>query len=302
MAKKPILVAGRSGQLARCLQDWAVRRNLPMAALGRPDLDLEHLATIEHAVTAIEPCAIINAAAYTAVDRAEAEPERAYAVNRDGAQHLAAAARKKAIPFVHVSTDFVFDGRKPSCYQEEDTPAPLNVYGRTKLAGEAAVQNVNPHAVVIRTSWIYSAYGHNFVKTMLHLSATQPSVRVVCDQQGTPTSASDLAAAILEIVRQLASNDGTRNAGIYHLAGQGEATWHSFAAAVFAGLAGRGRSVPALHAITTEQYPTPAQRPANSRLDSSKAECVFKVRLAPWQDALERCLDQLVVEEGVSRC
>ena len=299
MAKKPILVAGRSGQLARCLQDWAVRRNLPMAALGRPDLDLEHLASIERAVTAIEPCAIINAAAYTAVDRAEAEPARAYAVNRDGAEHLAAAARKRVIPFVHISTDFVFDGRKPSYYQEEDIPAPLNVYGRSKLAGEAAVRNVNPHAVVIRTSWIYSAYGHNFVRTMLRLSATQPIARVVCDQRGTPTSAFDLAAAILEIVGQLASGVHRGNAGIYHLAGQGEATWHSFAAAIFAGLARRGRSVPALHAITTEEYPTSAQRPANSRLDSSKAECVFKVRLAPWQTALERCLDQLAVVEGV---
>ena len=241
MAKKPILVAGRSGQFARCLQDCAVQQNLPMAALGPPDFDVEHLASCEHAVTAIEPCAIINAAAYTAVDEAEAEPERAYAVNRDGAQHLAAAACKKAIPFVHISTDYVFDGRKPSYYQEEDTPAPLNVYGRTKLAGEAAVRNVNPHAVVIRTSWIYSAYGHNFVKPMVRLSATQPTVRVVCDQHGTPTSASDLATAILEIVRQLASNESSRNAGIYHLAGQGEATWHSFAAAIFAGLADQGK-------------------------------------------------------------
>ena len=209
---------------------------------------------------------------------------------------------RMGIPFVHISTDFVFDGRKPSSYQEEDTPAPLNVYGHSKLAGEAAVRKVNPEAVVIRTSWIYSAYGHNFVRTMLRLSATQPIVRVVCDQRGTPTSASDLAAAILEIVRQLASGERSGIAGIYHLAGQGEATWHSFAAAIFAGLASRGRRVPALHPITTEQYPTPARRPANSRLDSSKAECVFNVRLAPWQTALERCLDQLAVEEGVSRC
>jgi dTDP-4-dehydrorhamnose reductase len=147
MAKKPILVAGRSGQLARCLQDCAVQQNLPMAALGPPDFDLEHLASIEHAVTAIEPCAIINAAAYTAVDQAEAEPERAYAVNRDGAQHLAAAACKKAIPFVHISTDYVFDGRKPSCYQEEDALWSYEARGRNCRAKRQSACGGDPNIV-----------------------------------------------------------------------------------------------------------------------------------------------------------
>jgi dTDP-4-dehydrorhamnose reductase len=298
MANKTILVVGRTGQLARCLQDLAARRNLLLAAIGRPDLDVEDVASIERTVTMIEPSAIINAAAYTAVDRAEAEPWRAYGINRDGAGHLAAAAVRRGIPFVHISTDYVFDGRKPCSYREHDAPAPLNVYGRSKLEGEVAVRKTHPWAIVVRSSWIYSPYGHNFVRTMLRLSENQSPVRVVDDQRGTPTSASDLAAAILEIVRQLASNNLSGNAGIYHLAGQGEATWHSFAASIFTGLASRGRRVPILQAITTEQYPTPSQRPANSCLDSSKAENVFGIRLASWQASLEECLDQLMGREG----
>jgi dTDP-4-dehydrorhamnose reductase len=302
MATKTILVAGREGQLARCLQDLAARRNLSLAAIGRPDLDVEDVGSIERTVTMVEPLAIINAAAYTAVDRAEAEPSRAYAVNRDGAGHLAAVAVRRGIPLVHVSTDYVFDGRKPCSYRENDVPAPLNVYGRSKLEGELAVRKTHPQAVVVRSSWIYSPYGHNFVRTILRLSEYQSPVRVVDDQRGTPTSASDLAAAILEMVRQLTSGNRGENAGTYHLAGQGEATWHSFAGSIFAGLASRGRRVPLLQAITTEQYSTRTPRPANSCLDSSKAESVFGIRLAAWQESLEECLDQLMVRGAPWRC
>ena len=301
-ADGPILVAGKGGQLACCLRDMAAQRNASLMSVGRPDLDLESSASIDRVIAAIAPSAIINAAAYTAVDRAEAEPECAYMINRDGAARLATAAKRRGIPFIHISTDYVFDGHKTSAYKEGDTPAPLNAYGRSKLEGEIAVLDAYPSAVVIRTSWIYSPYGHNFVRTMLRLSATQASVRVVNDQRGTPTSASDLADGLLDIVQQLAADHSGDIAGIYHLASQGETSWHGFAKAIFASLALRGRPVPKLTEITTDEYPTPARRPQNSCLNSSKAGRVFGVRLAPWQASLERCLELLATRMELPAC
>jgi dTDP-4-dehydrorhamnose reductase len=302
MAEKPILVAGKSGQLARCLHDLAVLRNVPMVAVGRPELDLEDGESIDRVMAAVEPSAIVNAAAYTAVDRAEAEPGRAFAVNCDGAALLADAAARYGIPFIQISTDYVFDGSKRSLYREEDIPVPLNVYGSSKLASETAVLKACPCAAVIRTSWVYSPYGNNFVRTMLRLSETQPIVKVVGDQRGMPTSAADLAAGILAIVERLRSGSGCDDAGIYHLAGEGETSWHGFAAAIFASLARRGRRVPRLQAITTAEYPTPARRPKNSCLDSSRAERIFGVRLPPWRSSLELCLDQLEMPKELHAC
>ena len=302
MAERPILVAGKSGQLARCLRDLAFLRNMPMVAVGRPELDLENGEGIDRVTAAVEPSAIVNAAAYTAVDRAEAEPERAFAVNCEGAALLADAAARRGIPFIQISTDYVFDGSKRSPYREDDLTAPLNVYGSSKLASEAAVLRACPGAAVIRTSWVYSPYGNNFVRTMLRLSETQAVVRVVHDQYGAPTSAADLAAAILTIVERLRSANGRDNGGTYHLAGDGETNWHGFAAAIFASLARRGRSVPRLQAITAAEYPTPACRPENSCLDSSKAERIFGVRLPPWRSSLEDCLDQLEMPKELHAC
>ena len=302
VADRSILVAGKSGQLARCLRDAATQRNVWLATVGRPDLDLESSAGIDDLVAAIAPTAIINAAAYTAVDRAEAEPESASMINRDGAARLASAAKRRAIPFVHISTDYVFSGDKLSPYQEADIPAPLNAYGRSKREGEIAVLDAYPRAVVIRTSWLYSPYGHNFVRTMLRLSTTRTSVRVVNDQRSTPTSASDLANGLLDIVQQLDVDRGGDTAGIYHLAGQGETTWYGFAEAIFANLARRGQPVPRLQDITTDEYPTPARRPQNSCLDSGNAGRVFGVRLAPWQASLERCLDHLAMQMESPAC
>jgi len=300
-ADRPIFVAGKSGQLARCLRELAAKDGFPLVAFGRPEFDLGGDADVEQVIARLAPAAIINAAAYTMVDQAEAEPEVARAINRDGAIRLAVAARSRNIPFVHISTDYVFDGTKPSPYSEEDQPAPLNVYGRSKYEGEVAVFNAYPQAVVVRTSWVYSPYGHNFVRTMLRL-ATQPAVRVVNDQRGTPTSASDLAAAVLEIVRQLRSDCSGDKSGIYHLAGQGETTWHDFAGTIFASLARRGHRVPKVNAITTADYPTPANRPRNSCLDSSKAHRTFRVQLAPWQVSVERCLDRIVAPVESPAC
>jgi dTDP-4-dehydrorhamnose reductase len=302
MAERPILVAGKSGQLARCLLDSTVLHDVPMVAVGRPELDLEDGEGIDRVMAAVEPSAIVNAAAYTAVDRAEAESERAFAVNCDGATLLAAGAARRGIPFIQISTDYVFDGSKRSPYREDDVPAPQNVYGSSKLAGEIAVLKACPGAAVIRTSWVYSPYGNNFVRTMLRLSDEQPVVRIVEDQRGTPTSAADLAVAILAIVEQLRSANGSDEAGIYHLAGDGETSWHGFATAVFASLARRGRRVPTLQAITTAEYPTPTRRPKNSCLDSSKAERIFGVRLPPWRSSLEECLDQLEIPKELHAC
>jgi dTDP-4-dehydrorhamnose reductase len=302
MAERPLLIVGKSGQLGRCLRNSAAARNLSVMIAGRPELDLETGEGIDRIIAASEPSAIVNAAAYTAVDKAEAEPERAFGVNCAGATLLADAAARRGIPFVQISTDYVFDGNSPASYREDDVTAPLNVYGSSKLAGEIAVLKACPYAVVIRTSWVYSPYGANFVRTMLRLSETQPTVKVVDDQRGRPTSAADLAGAVLVIAERLRSANGRDNAGTYHLAGEGETSWHGFADAIFASLARRGRRVPGLQAITTEEYPTPARRPQNSCLDSSKAERIFGVRLPSWRSSLEVCLDQLEIPQELHAC
>jgi dTDP-4-dehydrorhamnose reductase len=301
-AERPILVAGRSGQLARCLLDQAIARSEPMVLIGRPRLDLEDARNVEEIVDAVNPSAIINAAAYTAVDRAEDELERAFRINRDGAACLAMAAHLREIPFIHISTDYVFDGRKRAPYLEDDVPAPLSVYGRSKLEGETAVRMICPQAVIVRTSWIYSPYGHNFLRTMVGLSATKPAVSVVDDQHGAPTSALDLAAGIMSIVQQLKSGGAGDTGGVHHLTAQGETTWHGFAAEIFAGLSRRGHPVPELQAITTADYPTAARRPEYSCLDSSKAERVFGVRLGPWRESADMCLSVLAKRMELAPC
>ena len=295
MSGQPILVAGKTGQLARCLANAARRRGVALVTLGRPELDLTQPELVARIVASHAPRAVVNAAAYTAVDKAEAEPAVAMAVNRDGAGALAATAARLGVPFIHVSTDYVFDGRKDAPYREEDAPCPLGAYGRSKLEGEAAVRGACPAGVILRTSWVYSPFGQNFVNTMLRLAATREHVRVVDDQHGAPTAAPDLAAAILDLVEWLgaARTDHQDIGGIYHLAGAGETTWYGFAGAIFAGWARRGHRVPGLEPITTAQYPTPAQRPANSRLDCSKIARVFGLRLPAWQSSLERSLDEL---------
>ncbi len=302
MAGQPVLVAGKSGQLAQCLRDSAALREISMVAIGRPGLDIAGGKGIDRVIDEIQPSVIVNAAAYTAVDLAEAEPERAFLTNCGGAALLADAAARHGIPFIQVSTDYVFDGHKRQPYREDDVPAPLSVYGSSKLAGEATVLKACPWTAVIRTSWVYSPYGQNFVRTMLRLSDTQPVVRVVNDQRGTPTSATNLADAILVIAERLRSVNGRSDAGIYHLAGEGETCWHEFASAIFESLARRGRRVPKLQSIRTAEYPTAARRPMNSCLDSSKAQRVFGVRLPPWRSSLEACLDQLESSKELSVC
>ena len=292
---RPILVAGKTGQLARCLIDIGQKNCLPILAASCPEFDITDPEAVDRVISVVGPRAIVNAAAYTAVDRAESEPERAFAVNRDGAARLAVASRRLGIPFIHVSSDYVFDGGKPSAYGEEDPASPLGIYGRSKLEGEWAVLDADPSALILRTSWVYSPYGANFVKTMLRLAETRDVVRVVDDQYGTPTGASDLAHAILKILGTVESGQG--RAGIYHVTGIGETTWSGFASAIFAGWSVRGRRVPMVEPILTVDYPTLAKRPANSRLDCAKIERIFGIRLQRWSESLETCLDALAVAQ-----
>jgi dTDP-4-dehydrorhamnose reductase len=230
----------------------------------------------------------VNAAAYTAVDRAESEPDRAFAVNRDGIANIARAAFSASAMVLQVSTDYVFDGTKPTPYLESDPLAPLGVYGASKAQGEQALLQAMPeNAVILRTAWVYGLEGANFVKTMLRLGAEREVVRVVDDQRGSPTFADDLADAILDIAHQLQPS----RSRIYHAAGQGSATWHDVAREIFSETAKRGLRTPRLEAILTSQYPTPAKRPANSVLDCSLLERDFGIALPDWRDGLRRMLN-----------
>jgi dTDP-4-dehydrorhamnose reductase len=274
-----VAVFGGAGQVGHALARVAARRGIAVAAFDRAQADVTDIGAVSEALDHARADVAINAAAYTAVDKAESDADRAEAVNRNGAGHVAAAAAALDLPVIHISTDYVFDGTKQGAYTEDDPIAPLGVYGRTKADGEAEVRKANPRAVIARTAWVYGLEGANFVKTMLRLGAEREILRVVNDQRGSPTFADDLAEALLTI----AANP---KPGTLHLAGQGETTWYNFATAIFAAK-GHG---PRLEPITTAEYPTPARRPANSVLDCSKAKRTFAVELPPWNDGLSRML------------
>lgn len=286
-----VLVIGRDGQLSRSLAEHAAKQpGLDFHAVGRPQLDLTQPETIGSEIDAYRPDLVINAAAYTAVDKAETEPERAFAINRDGAAAAARAAAKVNAGFVHVSTDYVFDGRKSVPYVETDGTDPLNIYGRSKLEGERAVLAAHPGALVLRTSWVFSPFGSNFVKTMLRAGAERPLLRVVNDQIGNPTSSLDLAAAILEVAPVLLREPG----GLYHLTGSGSTSWHEFAAFIFEQSRKHGGPAPVLEAISSDEYKTAARRPRNSRLDCTAFSDRFGISQRHWKDAVSdvvaRCL------------
>ncbi len=291
-----LLIAGWQGQLARALVEIAPGApDIDALAIGRPALDLCEPASITRAMTDFRPDVIINTAAYTAVDKAESEPDAAFALNRDGARMLAEAAHKRGAAIIHVSTDYVFDGAKPTPYQEEDATGPLNVYGRSKLEGEMAVRAANPRHVIVRTSWVHSATGANFVRTMLRLGAERPSLRVVDDQVGCPTYAPHLAAAVLGIARQIAGRDASDAAwGTYHAAGTGAVSWCGLAREVFQASALQNGPVASVEPISTADYPTPARRPANSRLDCGRLDQVFGIRLPDWESGVADCVGRLL--------
>jgi dTDP-4-dehydrorhamnose reductase len=284
-----ILVLGRTGQLAQSLLERsAMAPNVEVTALGRPQLDLEDASQLEDALKALRPDIVINAAAYTAVDKAEQDTQRVFAVNCQGAGNAAVAAAKQGLPFIHLSTDYVYSGHKTSPYEEGDETGPLGVYGHSKLLGEMRVMDEHPSPLILRTSWVYSPFGTNFVKTMLRIGAEKPVLNVVDDQIGNPTSALDLASAILRIAPGLTSG------GTYHLSGTGDATWCDFAREIFVVSEAHGGPAPAVHAITTAQFPTPAKRPANSRLSTNAFAKRFGFRLGSWQAELEPVVKRLL--------
>ncbi len=285
-----LLVTGIHGQAARSLLRQApFHSGMTVEAIGRPEIDLEKPETIAAAFKVREPDIVVNAAAYTAVDRAEQEPALAYAVNRDGAAAVAQAAARLGVPLIHLSTDYVYDGRKPSPYVESDATGPLGVYGASKLAGERAVLAACPQALILRTSWVYSPFGSNFVKTMLRIGKERPVVRVVDDQTGNPTSADDLADAILRIAPHL-----TGRGGVYHLAGSGHVTWCGFARHIFETSARLGGPVPTVEAITTKDYPTPAPRPQCSWLATDAFAERFGFTLPEWRDSVDKVIGELL--------
>ncbi|MBE7186480.1 MAG: dTDP-4-dehydrorhamnose reductase [Methylobacterium mesophilicum] len=289
-ARGTVLVAGASGQVARSLAALDAS-DLGFVALGRPDLDLGHRASIERAVDAHTPVAIVNAAAYTAVDKAESEPDAAFALNRDGAGVLAEVAAQYGLPIVHISTDYVFDGTKPEPYLETDATGPLGLYGRSKLEGEAAVAGANPAHVILRTAWVYSPYGANFLKTMLRLASERDTVRVVADQQGTPTYASDIAQGIVAVLRKaLADPSNSDWRGIFNMVCEGETTWSGFAEEIFCRSKELNGPSARVEPIATADYPTPAKRPANSRLATDCFRRTFHHTLPEWRSGVGDCL------------
>jgi dTDP-4-dehydrorhamnose reductase len=292
-----IAVTGKHGQVARALQ--AAAAGAIVVPLGRPDLDLARPETVYPALAAASPDLIVNAAAWTAVDLAETEPAEARAVNEGGARAVAEAAARLGVPVIQISTDYVFDGAKSGPYAETDTVGPTGIYGATKLAGEIAVASAQPNHAILRTAWVYAPEGRNFVRTMLALARTRPELGIVADQVGNPTYAPDIAAGLFAVARNLLSDDRRELRGIFHMTAQGDASWADFAEAIFAGSAARGGPSAAVRRITTADYPTPAKRPANSRLDCSSLERLHRVRLPLWSSGLERCLERLVPAEFI---
>ncbi len=288
-----IFVAGQNGQVALSLKEAAEERGTILSTFGRPELDLLDPESVREIVMDAAPSAIINAAAYTAVDQAESEEETATRINAGGAAALAEVAAELAVPYLHISTDYVFDGTKTAPYMEDDPVAPAGAYGRTKLAGEQAVMAANPNAIILRTAWVYSPFGKNFLKTMLALSGRE-ELSVVADQHGNPTYAPDIADALLDILDKLYGLEPAADqAGIYHMAGTGFTNWHQFAETIFENGAACGLPSPRVKAITTADYPTPAARPANSRLDCAKLETNFGIKLPDWRESTAACVKRL---------
>lgn len=289
---RPLFIFGRTGQVATALAERCEAHSLRHDCVGRDRADLTDAEAVTAAIAGCPADAVVvNAAAYTAVDQAESEPDAAFAINRDAPGVMAQACAARDLAFIHLSTDYVFDGTADRPYREDDPVNPQSVYGRSKLEGEARVFAAGGRAVVMRTAWVYSPFGKNFVKTMLRFGAERDEMRVVDDQRGSPTSAHDIADAICAAAPRLAETPEA--AGLYHLTGSGEGSWADLADAVFEDLRARQGRRPVLHRITTADYPTPAARPANSRLDSTRFETQFGYRAPDWPVSLGEVLGRL---------
>lgn len=275
-----VLVTGANGQLGQALQVVAPKHeNLQFYFAGSQDADITNPESLKAIFGKVKPDFCINAAAYTAVDKAESEPYKAHSINVEGAKNLAEVCKQNGTTLLHISTDFVFDGQKKSPYTEKDTTNPQGVYGLTKLQGELEIQKILPEHFIVRTSWLYSEYGNNFMKTMVRLAGERDSISVVDDQMGTPTNANDLAGALIQLILS-----GVREYGIYHYSNEGEATWHDFAKKIFE----VNNITIDLHPIPTSAYPTPAKRPNYSVMDKSKIKRAFGLEIMEWDKSLIR--------------
>lgn len=281
-----ILLLGAGGQVGREVVRAAEIGGTKIVALSRAELDFADHAAFAKQIVKGEADVVINAAAYTQVDRAESNPKDAFQVNAIAPGQLAKVCAANELPLIHISTDYVFSGDKLSPYFEGDEPGPINVYGQSKLAGEqAVVQAGGPHAI-IRTSWVYSSHGNNFLRTMLRLAATRREINVVSDQYGSPTSAADLAGALLQIAQALSLDRSDRLQGTFHFQGGGSATWYEFAAAIMNNCRTWNWHAAHINAVPTSSYPTPAKRPRNSRLDCAKILATHGIAQRPWQHSL----------------
>lgn len=284
-----ILATGKNGQVVTALKAFAGDHEI--ITLGRPEADMSRPESLRAPVKDIAPDIIVSLAAYTQVDKAEGEPDMAHIINAEAPAELARLAREMDIPIIHLSTDYVFDGRKASAYIETDIPAPINIYGVTKGAGEKAIIAETDNHVILRTSWVYSPYGRNFVKTMLALAESRDAVNVVADQWGCPTSAIEIARNLLSIAERLRADKAPELRGVFHLVAPDEANWAQLAQAVFEDMARRGNRRVEVQPIASSAYPTPAMRPANSRLNTDKLLSVYGLRLRPWRQALDEVLE-----------
>jgi dTDP-4-dehydrorhamnose reductase len=293
-----ILVFGGGGQLASELVAIAAAEGTALTAVTWQQADITDPAQVARAIDDARPSLVVNAAAYTAVDKAESEPEMAMAVNATGAGHVAQACAALNVPLVHISTDYVFDGEKAGLYCEDDPIAPLGVYGRSKAAGERAVRESWSRHLILRTAWLYGIYGANFLKIMLRLAVERDELRVVADQRGSPTSTTDLARAIF--VAAAVMKNGVELWGTYHVTGSGETTWHGFASRVVEAQAAVTDRRPRVIPISTDEYPTAARRPRNSVLDCSKFAIAFGYRAPEWSASVDRTVAALL-DKGVSQ-
>lgn len=294
---KRYVVTGREGQVVRSLIERAsTSSNIEIIPLGRPELELADPLAVAGALEAARPDVIISAAAYTAVDQAESEEALASVINAQSPGIIAATAKRLGVPLVHISTDYVFDGEKNGPYSETDAVAPLGAYGRTKLAGELAIASATENYAILRTAWVYSPYGKNFLRTMLRLAETRDNVSVVADQVGNPTSALDIADGILKVAGNLCVSDDLRLRGVFHMTAAGEASWADFADEIFRHSKKYNGPSASVNRITTMDYPTPAKRPKNSRLNCTKLSSTHDVILPHWRTSTEAVVASLAIQ------
>jgi dTDP-4-dehydrorhamnose reductase len=299
LANKTILVTGANGQLGSEIRRLSpAHLNFDFLFVTKEDLPIDDHAAVENYFDAHSISYCINCAAYTAVDKAETERDLAFRINGEAVGNLAAVCKKHQTVFIHISTDYVFDGSATQPYKEDHPVNPVNLYGASKLKGEQLAMHYNKDAVIIRTSWVYSSYGHNFVKTMLRLMTERERIDVVSDQLGCPTYAADLAAVVLQIVLKYEAGHATKNfhlSNIYHYSDEGITSWYEFAQTIKE-LAGKKC---AIHPIPTSQFPTPAKRPLYSVMDTSKIREVFDLNIPFWKDSLQKCIGELQAKSGL---